>query len=129
MASPTLERSSSSVEPPTESSEWSTKLLERDLIPDFLIRRTIRRLLKKRLREEGKGSPEAQQARLMELIAQLKASPIAIETDAANRQHYEVAARFYQLCLGRHLKYSCALWDAGCPSLDQAESAMLSLTS
>jgi len=129
MASPTVERSSSAVEPPTQSSEWSTKLLERDLIPDFLIRRAIRRLLKERLRQEGKkGSPEAQQAHLMGLIAQLKASPIAIETDAANRQHYEVAARFYELSLGQHLKYSCALWDAGCPSLDQAESAMLSLT-
>lgn len=128
MASPTVESSTSVLELPTKSSEWSTRLLERDLVPDFLIRRHIRRLLMQRLREEDKGSPEAQQAHLIKLIAQMKTSPIAIETDAANAQHYEVAARFYELCLGRHLKYSCALWEAGCASLDDAEEAMLSLT-
>src|SRR5690348_11801978 len=128
MASPTVERSISVPELPTRDSAWSTRLLERDLVPDFLIRWQIRRLLMQRLREEDKGSPEAQQAHLMNLIAQMKASPIAIETDAANAQHYEVAARFYELCLGKHLKYSCALWDGGCTSLDDAEEAMLSLT-
>jgi cyclopropane-fatty-acyl-phospholipid synthase len=106
----------------------STRLFERDLIPDFLIRHKIRRLLSQRLREEDKGSPEAQQAHLMSLIAQLKSSPIAIDTDAANAQHYEVPARFFQLCLGKRLKYSSAWWPPNCRSLDEAEEAMLSLT-
>ena len=128
MASPIVEPSTSVLDVSNKNSEWSTRLLERDLVPDFLIRSQIRRLLMQRLREEDKGSPEAQQAHLMKLIVQMKASPIAIETDAANSQHYELAARFYQLCLGKHLKYSCALWDAGCASLDDAEEAMLKLT-
>ena len=89
------------------SPAWYEPLVERDLIPDFLLRAAIRRLLATRLREEDKHDPEAQQAHLMRYIEQLKASPIAIHTPAANRQHYEVPAAFYELVLGDHLKYSC----------------------
>jgi cyclopropane-fatty-acyl-phospholipid synthase len=102
--------------------------LERNMLPDRLIRIGIRRLLAQRIREEGRGGGEAQQAALMALIAELKASPIAIETKAANEQHYEVPTRFYQLCLGRRLKYSSAYWPPGVNTLDEAEETMLSLT-
>ena len=67
---------------------FSMRLLERNLVPDGLIRRGIRKLLAQRLREEDMGNPEAQQKRLMDLIARLKASPIAINTSDANAQHY-----------------------------------------
>ena len=76
-------------------------LLERNRLPDFLLRLGIRRLLAQRLREEDKGSAEAQRAHLQTLIEELRRSPIAIETAAANEQHYEVPTRFYQLCLDR----------------------------
>lgn len=109
-------------------SPWPFSLLERDLIPDQLIRLGIRRLLSQRLREEDRGSSDRQQAHLMFLIAQLKASPIALETFAANAQHYEVPARFFELVLGKHRKYSSALWLPGTSTLDQAEETMLALT-
>jgi cyclopropane-fatty-acyl-phospholipid synthase len=64
----------------------------------------------------------------MRLINQLKLGPIAIETAAANAQHYEVPARFFELVLGKRLKYSCALWLDDTRTLDQAEEAMLALT-
>ncbi|HEX6465888.1 MAG TPA: cyclopropane-fatty-acyl-phospholipid synthase family protein [Terriglobales bacterium] len=107
---------------------WKLRLLERNVVPDAVIRWQIRRLLPQRLAEEDKGSPDAQQAHLMQIIGELKTSPIAIETRAANAQHYEVATRFYELCLGKRLKYSCAYWPPGCNSLDDAEEAMLALT-
>jgi len=110
------------------SASWSLALLERDLIPDPLIRYGIRRLLLQRLREEDQGDPERQQEHMMSLIARLKASPIAIETAAANSQHYEVPARFFELVLGKHLKYSSALWPEGVRTLDAAEESMLELT-
>src|SRR5271157_1435337 len=103
-------------------------LLERDLLPDWLIRIGIRRLLAHRLRDEDQGDTERQRARLLEFITQLKASPVAIATDAANQQHYEVPARFFELALGKHLKYSSALWEDGVTTLDDAEQAMLDLT-
>jgi cyclopropane-fatty-acyl-phospholipid synthase len=107
-------------------------LLERDLVPDFLIRRRIRALLGARLREASEGGPEQQQRRLQELVRGLAASPVAIETAAANEQHYEVPTEFYQRVLGRHLKYSSGLYaDRGsdpAADLDAAEANMLALT-
>lgn len=102
-------------------------LLERNLLPDPLLRFGIRRLLAQRLREEDKGSAEAQRAHLQALVEELRRSPIAIETAAANEQHYEVPTRFYQLCLGPRLKYSGALWPAGVTTLAEAEERMLAL--
>ena len=69
-----------------------------------------------------------QQAHLMRLTTQLKMEPVAIETAAANAQHYEVPSRFFELVLGKHLKYSSALWLEGTSTLDEAEEAMLALT-
>jgi cyclopropane-fatty-acyl-phospholipid synthase len=112
----------------TASARLLENLLERDVLPDILIRLGIRHLLKKRLREEDLGDVEQQQARLLSFIHQLKASPLAIETQAANRQHYEVPPRFFELVLGRRLKYSCGLWSEGVTTLDSAEEAMLALT-
>ncbi|HEY2417184.1 MAG TPA: cyclopropane-fatty-acyl-phospholipid synthase family protein [Steroidobacteraceae bacterium] len=103
-------------------------LLERDILPDALLRLGIRRLLRQRLREECRGDGELQSAALRGLIAQLRRSPIAIDTDAANAQHYELPTGFFQLCLGKHLKYSSGLWTAGITTLDAAEEAMLHLT-
>src|SRR5262245_7924665 len=102
-------------------------LLSRNLVPDAIIRQGIRSLLRQRLREEDAGSPEARQRRIMDLVDQLKKSPIAIDTQAANEQHYTVPTEFYQNVLGKHLKYSCGLWKEGETSLDASEEAMLSL--
>jgi cyclopropane-fatty-acyl-phospholipid synthase len=52
-------------------------------------------------------------------------SPIAVHAEAANRQHYEAPAAFYQAVLGRHLKYSCCYWPDSVNGLDEAEEAML----
>jgi cyclopropane-fatty-acyl-phospholipid synthase len=104
------------------------ELAERGILPDCLIRWGIRSLDRQRLREEGRGDLEARLAAKLRLIAELRESPIAIETDAANRQHYEVPPEFFRLVLGRHVKYSGAYWSAGVDDLDEAEAAMLQLT-
>ncbi len=103
-------------------------LLEKDLLPDWLIRAGIRKLLADRLREEKKENCEAQAAHLSEYVEMLKQSPIAVQMKAANDQHYEVPSEFYRLVLGRRLKYSSAYWLPDTRTLDQAEEAMLELT-
>jgi cyclopropane-fatty-acyl-phospholipid synthase len=103
-------------------------LMARGLLPDWLIRQGIRRLLRARLREQGGGSAEQRARAQRAFVEELKASPIAIETDAANEQHYQVPTAFFQLCLGRRLKYSSGLWSEGVTTLDAAEQAMLQLT-
>ncbi|WPV69056.1 SAM-dependent methyltransferase [Chitinophaga sp. LS1] len=107
---------------------WYDTLIEKNSVPDILLRKGIRKLLKQRLDDENKGDAEAQQAHLMSLIDQLKASPIAVNTAEANTQHYEVPTPFYQYCLGKHLKYSCGYWQPGVQELDIAERDMLELT-
>ena len=103
--------------------EWC----ERGLIPDALTRYGIRRLCAQRLELEGIGLPGQADARFRALLQELRESPIAIETAAANEQHYEVPTRFFQLCLGKRLKYSSCFYETGEESLDAAEEAMLSL--
>ena len=103
-------------------------LLETNLVPDVLIRAGIRRLLASTLREKSHTGVEAQRAALLEYVADLKKRGIAEQTQAANEQHYEVPTRFYQLSLGRRLKYSSGLWDDSVTTLDEAEERMLALT-
>jgi cyclopropane-fatty-acyl-phospholipid synthase len=107
---------------------WYDKLIEEDKVPDFLLRKGIRKLLKQRLDDENKGNVEAQQASLMGLIDTLKASPIAVNTADANQQHYEVPTQFYQYCLGKNLKYSSGYWKLGVTDIDTSEDDMLELT-
>lgn len=103
------------------------KLAEQGLLPDWLVRYGIRRLCKGRLVNEQIHDAELQQNRFQQLIEELRSSPIAIETDTANEQHYEVPTEFYLNSLGKHLKYSCCYYPEGCKDLDEAEAAMLAL--
>jgi len=115
----------------------SQQLLDGGWLPDAVIRFGIRRLLQQRLDHENQGNPEANQSRQQAFIESLRSSPVAIETQAANEQHYEVPAAFYERVLGEHLKYSCCYYrldghgDAatqGGRDLNSAEAAMLDLT-
>ena len=102
-------------------------LVERGLVPDSLTRYGIRRLCQQRLAAEGINDPRLADARFRDLLDELRQSPVAIETAAANEQHYELPTRFFQLCLGKRLKYSSCFYETGNESLDQAEEAMLAL--
>jgi len=103
-------------------------LAEHRLLPDSMVRFGIRKLLKQRLKDEFADDAEQQNKRYRELLESLRQSPIAIETDAANEQHYEVPAEFYRYALGKQLKYSSCYWDDQTENLDQAEAKMLDLT-
>jgi cyclopropane-fatty-acyl-phospholipid synthase len=104
------------------------RLLERDLLPDFLVRFGIRRLLKERLIEENRGDPESQQKHLMKLISRLKQSAVAVNTADANLQHYELPCAFFEHVLGPRLKYSSCYYRTADDTLAEAEANMLRLT-
>jgi hypothetical protein len=61
-------------------------LMEKGMLPDAVIRRGIRRLLRKRLQDEYHGDTEVERQRQSEFFATLRSSPLAVETDAANDQ-------------------------------------------
>ncbi len=103
-------------------------LAERGLLPDWVIRIGIRRLLRARLGEIDLFDCEARRIALQRFIDSSWRQPIAIHTDEANRQHYEVPAAFFEVVLGKRLKYSSAYWPGSEGALNQAEEAMLLLT-
>lgn len=102
-------------------------LCERGLIPDSLTRYGMRQLIRTRLVDEANLDGEARSRRFNQFLDELRAAPIAIETKAANQQHYEVPASFFHKHLGPQLKYSCCLYPTGNETLAEAEQKMLEL--
>jgi len=101
---------------------WYQPILDRDLVPDAVIRRAIRRRCRERLRRERERSDRSA------FVAGLRASPIALHTDLANEQHYELPPVFFGTVLGPRRKYSCGLWEGPATTLAGSEDAMLALT-
>jgi cyclopropane-fatty-acyl-phospholipid synthase len=102
-------------------------LLEKNLLPDPLIRTGIRRLLRQRCREEAAATDSEQRERHARFAAELSTMPIAVNTRESKEQHYEVPTEFYQCVLGPRLKYSCCWFERGDETLAEAEEAMLRL--
>ena len=101
------------------------ELLERNLLPDWLVRIGIRRLLARRIREESAAWDPG--TGLDAYVRDLGKRPIAEETRAANEEHYELPTAFFERCLGPRLKYSGCHFPTGRETLGQAEEAMLAL--
>lgn len=105
----------------------ATWLMERDLLPDAVLRWGIRRLLRARLHQELASAVRSNDP-VRDFIQQLESSPVAIHTDAANAQHYEVPTEFFLRVLGPCRKYSSCLWEEPTTRLAESEVAMLELT-
>ncbi|GMU84419.1 MAG: hypothetical protein AMXMBFR47_42890 [Planctomycetota bacterium] len=114
--------------PMPDASPGLMGLAERGLLPDWLVRIGIRRLIADGLRERDRGGLDGRSAHFRELLAELDAAPIAVQTEAANDQHYELPPEFFSLFLGSRRKYSGCLWHDGVTSLDAAEEASLAET-
>lgn len=99
--------------------------IARGEVSDDAIRKVLRFGIASELRRLQEGGPAGQLARRERLIQSLMQEPIAVATDEANRQHYEIPPEFFSLVLGKRMKYSCALWCEDVAGLDAAEEAML----
>ena len=106
---------------------WYLRVVERDVVPDAVLAAAIRARIARRVAREGAGTEEERSEAFRRLVARLRRSPIAVETAAANEQHYEVPAAFFDLVLGPRRKYSSAYWPPGVGDLAAAEDAMLEL--
>ena len=100
-----------------------TAAVERMALPDaitragvsFLVGRTARRMAS----QTGADGPFA---------AAMAAQPIAVHTQDANIQHYELPAEFFERVLGPHRKYSSCLYADGADTLAAAEARSLAET-
>ncbi len=104
------------------------ELAETGWIPDVVIRLGIRRLLARRLREISSADVVAAEEHLADFTARLRSSSLAIATDRANEQHYEVPAEFFERVLGPRLKYSACDFATPEVTLAAAEEEMLRKT-
>lgn len=103
-------------------------LAESRLLPDWLIRWGIRRLLADGVAARRRADAAHVAADQARMIAMMSEGPIAVHTQAANEQHYELPPSFFGLVLGPHRKYSGCLWEAGTTTLEEAEAASLRAT-
>ncbi|MDF2117202.1 cyclopropane-fatty-acyl-phospholipid synthase [Roseiarcaceae bacterium H3SJ34-1] len=93
-------------------------------VPDFVSRAGIRFLVGRTCRQLSSGEADADGG----FVRQMAQAPIAVHTEAANAQHYEVPADFFALVLGPQRKYSCCLYPDGVTTLAAAETAALAET-
>lgn len=103
-------------------------LAERQALPDWLVRIGIRRLVRERSLQSARRGASEKREQVRRFLSQNSEEPIALHTDEANDQHYELPPQFFEMVLGKRLKYSGCLWSNGTRDLDAAESAMLDLT-
>lgn len=71
------------------------------------------------------GDVEKQAIFKKKFLERLRTSPVAIETEKANEQHYEVPTEFFLTVLGKRLKYSCCYWPENISTLEEAEDLSL----
>jgi cyclopropane-fatty-acyl-phospholipid synthase len=110
------------------ASQLAFDLTEQGYVPDSVIRRGIRFLVKQRLKEIKAFDTEKMAEFQHEFIQGMNQAAVALVPEKANEQHYEVPAYFYQNSLGPNLKYSCAYWPEGVTHLAEAEDAALEAT-
>lgn len=101
----------------------ATRAVERTPLPDAITRLGVGYLVA-RARRRLAAEPLSAAA----FAAEMAARPIALNTDEANAQHYELPAGFFERALGPHLKYSSCLYPTGEETLAEAEAAALAET-
>ena len=102
--------------------------VEQGLVPDTVIRRGIRRLLRRRLEALGLDDPERMASREEAFVRGMNAAAIAPLPEQANAQHYELPAAFFSEVLGPRRKYSACYWPEGIDDLATAEADALRIT-
>ena len=103
-------------------------LMERGWVPDVITRWGIRQLVRQRLDDESKRFSQDESTEKRRFAAQMKQGPIALHTQDANIQHYELPPQFFDYVLGSHKKYSGCFWEAHTRTLMQAEADSLSVS-
>ena len=99
------------------ATQHAMRWIEQGLVPDLVVRQGIRRLLEQRLNSLQVSDCESAARRSESFVADMDLADIAPLPAKANEQHYEVPPPFFQLVLGKHLKYSSCYYREGVTSL------------
>ena len=101
--------------------------MERNLLPDVVIRFGIQRELEMELQRINKMTTSEKVEKTRAFVKELKTMPIAVQQQKANEQHYEVPDEFFHAVLGLVLKYSSGYWATPETTLAESEIAMLEM--
>ena len=102
--------------------------LKHSLLPKIFYRLGIHWQIKNRLKNEKRLFDVSAGENKISIIHTLNDSEIALSSETANKQHYEVPTKFYRYLLGPKLKYSCCHYQQA-KTLAAAEMEMLDLYS
>ena len=98
-------------------------LAETAPVPDTLLRLGISALVGRTNFAQTRSGQD-----VLAFAREMEAYPIALHTEDANRQHYELPPEFFGLILGPNRKYSCCLYPTGRETLAEAEQHALEET-
>ena len=102
----------------------ATRIADHVTVPDVVARFAIETLV----RQTQVSLPDDGEATTRDFAEAMKGRPIAAHPEAANAQHYEVPAEFFELVLGPRRKYSCCLYEGADTTLVLAEERALTET-
>ncbi len=104
--------------------ENAIKAAERIDLPDWMTLAGVEFLVERTSRKLAASEMDLEDA----FVREMKGFPIAVHTEEANEQHYEVPAAFFELVLGPNRKYSCGFYRKPDDTLAQAETNALAET-
>lgn len=102
--------------------------VERGWVPDAVTRAAVRRLCRRRLRDEILAARDSTSLRQAKFLESLRTGPIATLTEKANEQHYTLPPEFFSEVLGPQRKYSCCYFSHADATLAEAEAEALAMT-
>jgi cyclopropane-fatty-acyl-phospholipid synthase len=108
---------------PTPLIASAIRTVESVPMPDLMLRLAVQSLIGTRQRPR---QPDPAVDR--DFADDMRRRAIAVHTEAANEQHYELPQEFFDLTLGPQRKYSSCYYAAGTETLGEAEEAALSIT-
>lgn len=106
---------------------WYEMLIDRGLVPEIIIRKALRLGLRKYSARVRCLSDEDRDKVKRDFRLKSNFAPIAIDTETANEQHYEIPSQFFQNFLSSSMKYSGSVWDFNVTNLEVADSKTLDL--
>lgn len=96
-------------------------------MPDLVVRAGIRQIIKNRLKHEPLESVAVKTARQQQLIKELVSSSL-VGTDHGQAWKLRVLpVQFFELFLGKRMKFSSLFWPVGVDDINKAEEESLSL--
>ena len=101
----------------------AARAVERAPVPDLVARVGVDYLVRRARRQLDADGPTE-----LQFVREMERRPIALNTDEANQQHYELPADFFTLILGPRRKYSSCLYSGPASTLAEAEERALADT-